>query len=195
MIRLPFEVNQLEPFQSREALFYHYEKHHKAYETKVLEYLSKQDHKPETLEELLHTTEGKEIHNHVAQLWNHNFFWNCLTPESPGEPVGELSRHVFDQFKSYENFKKEFEDKAMKHFGSGWVWLLRDDSNELHIKTTHDAENPLVAGLTPLVTCDLWEHAYYVDYKHNRELYLHRFWSYVNWPYAEQIFKQRLKVY
>src|SRR5205085_7447264 len=123
--------------------------------------------------------------NNAAQIWNHNFFWNCLTPKQ-SQPAGKLEQAIGKQFESLDAFKKKFTKTAADTFGSGWAWLVKDAAGALAIVSTSNAGNPLTAGQTPLLTCDVWEHAYYIDYRNVRATYLEHFWALVNWPFVER---------
>jgi len=130
-------------------------------------------------------TETGSVYNLAAQIWNHTFYWNSLKPNGGGLPSETLMAKIVSDFGSYETFQSQFNDIAGAHFGSGWAWLVLDSSKKLKVVGTHDAENPLKDGSVPLMTCDVWEHAYYIDYRNDRLTYLKNFWSVVNWEWAE----------
>ncbi|HUS23805.1 MAG TPA: superoxide dismutase [Candidatus Binatia bacterium] len=180
---LPFAPNALEPHLSRETLELHHGKHHRTYVDKVNRLLAERPGLAELpLEEILLQAQGALFDN-AAQAWNHDFFWKCLTPEEPPVPESlrlALERHFGDE----DRFEKLFTEKAIAVFGSGWAWLVRDAESRLEIVTTANGDNPLLDGRTPLLTCDVWEHAYYLDYRNDREQYLQHFWRIVNWEFV-----------
>ena len=183
--KLPYNLDALAPQISKETLEYHYGKHHQAYVTKLnaaLENDSKLAKK--SLEELvLETNAG--IFNNAAQVWNHTFYWNCLTPNGGGEPKGALLEAIKKNFESWDKFKTEFTNQSATLFGSGWAWLVKNGDGSLAIVQTKDAENPLTDDQKPLLTCDVWEHAYYIDYRNERPKYIDAFWKVVNWEFVE----------
>ncbi len=180
---LPYAMDALAPHMSQETLEYHYGKHHQTYVTNLNNLLKGTEHESASLEELIKTASGG-VFNNAAQVWNHSFFWQCLTPSSYAEPRGELLLAIKRAFGSFDVFKQQFTDTAVKTFGSGWAWLVQDDKGELRIMSTSNAENPMTQGLKPLLTCDVWEHAYYIDYRNRRPDYLTAFWSLVNWDFV-----------
>ncbi len=180
---LPYEMNALEPYISQETLEYHYGKHHKAYVDKLNNLLNGSDDAKKSLEELIKTTKGG-VFNNAAQVWNHTLYWNCMKPNGGGEPKGALAEAINKAFGSFSEFKQKFSDTAATTFGSGWAWLVKDSSGALHIVSTSNAENPLQKNQTPLLTCDVWEHAYYIDYRNARPKYIENFWSLVNWDFV-----------
>jgi Fe-Mn family superoxide dismutase len=141
-----------------------------------------------SLEELVKTETGK-VFNNAAQVWNHNFYWKSMKPGGGGQPTGKIADAIKHSFGSFEEFKKKFMEAGNNHFGSGWVWLVRDDNNKLEIIDLHDAGNPLTMGKVPVLTCDVWEHAYYIDYKNDRAKYLEVWWNVVNWDFASSNLK------
>eukprot|EP00397_Hematodinium_sp_SG-2012_P040874 GEMP01044873.1.p1 GENE.GEMP01044873.1~~GEMP01044873.1.p1 ORF type:complete len:225 (+),score=42.70 GEMP01044873.1:44-676(+) len=179
---LPWAKNALAPHISEETIDFHYGKHHKTYVDK-LNGLTKDSNTP--LEELCKTSSGA-IFNNAAQIYNHTFYWNSLSPNGGGNPTGKLLEKINQDFGSVDNFKKEFSAAAVGHFGSGWAWLVVDKDGKLKVTQTHDAANPLsTATGTPLLTCDVWEHAYYIDHRNLRPKYLESWWNLVNWQWAE----------
>jgi Fe-Mn family superoxide dismutase len=180
---LPYARDALEPHMSRETLDYHYGKHHKAYVDKVNQLIEGTEHEDDPLEELVMQS-GGTLFNNAAQVWNHNFFWNCLTPsqESPGEKV----QAVLKNFGGLESFQTQFAKAAVDTFGSGWAWLVKDKAGAVRIVSTSDANNPLKNGQIALLTCDVWEHAYYIDHRNDRGAYLEDFWPLVNWQFVAE---------
>ena len=178
---LPYAKDALEPQMSRETLDYHYGKHHKAYVDKVNSLIGGTEFGDASLEELVAESAG-EIFNNAAQVWNHTFFWNCLSPrrQSPGR---EISR-ALEALGGFESFQTQFDQAASGLFGSGWTWLVKDARNTLKIMTTSNANTPLRDGHVPLLTCDMWEHAYYIDHRNDRAAYLKNFWPLVNWEFV-----------
>jgi Fe-Mn family superoxide dismutase len=166
---------------SRETLDYHYGKHHKGYVDRVNSLLAGSEFEDASLEELVRESSGT-LFNNAAQVWNHDFFWNCLTPQrkSPGR---ELSK-VLDPLGGFEAFREQFDKAAVNLFGSGWTWLVKDKGGALKIVTTADANTPLRDGQVALLTCDVWEHAYYIDHRNDRAAYLKDFWALVNWDFV-----------
>jgi superoxide dismutase, Fe-Mn family len=178
---LPYAKDALEPHMSRETLDYHYGKHHKAYVDKVNNLIGGTEFGDASLEELVAESAG-EIFNNAAQVWNHTFFWNCLSPrrQSPGR---EISR-ALEALGGFEPFQTQFDQAASGLFGSGWTWLVKDARDTLKIMTTSNANTPLRDGHVPLLTCDMWEHAYYIDHRNDRAAYLKNFWPLVNWEFV-----------
>lgn len=181
--KLPYEMNALEPHISQETLEYHYGKHHQAYVTNLNKLTEGSDDANKSLEDLIKTT-SSGIFNNAAQVWNHTFYWNCLSPNGGGEPTGELAEAINKTFGSFAEFKELFSQKAATTFGSGWAWLVKNSSGELDIVSTSNAGNPLTDDLKPLMTCDVWEHAYYIDYRNARPKYIESFWNLVNWDFV-----------
>jgi len=181
---LPYARDALAPHMSQETLDYHYGKHHKAYVDNGNKLIAGTEFEDMPIEEIVMKSNGK-IFNNAAQVWNHTFFWNCLTPsqEAPGK---KLTDALVKEFGGVEDFKKQFTEVAAGTFGSGWAWLVKKEDGSLAIVSTSNAGNPMTDGLKPLLTCDVWEHAYYVDYRNARPSYLEHFWSLVNWSFVEQ---------
>lgn len=179
---LPYGENDLAPHITAETIQYHYGKHHAAYVGKLNELLDGDDSK--SLDELVKTTEGG-VFNNAAQVWNHTFYWNCMKPNGGGAPSGDLAAAIERDFGSYDAFVAQFKAAAMARFGSGWAWLVADASGKLSVVETLNAGNPLTDGLKPLLTCDVWEHAYYIDFRNARPKYLETFFkSLVNWDFV-----------
>ncbi|SEQ11890.1 superoxide dismutase, Fe-Mn family [Solimonas aquatica] len=180
---LPFARDALAPHMSAETLDYHYGKHHKAYVDNGNKLIAGTEFENLTLEDIVKKSSGK-IFNNAAQVWNHNFFWNSLTPNQKA-PGAKLSAALQKSFGSVEEFKKQFTEVAIGTFGSGWAWLVQNPDGSLAITSTSNAATPLTTNQKPLLTCDVWEHAYYVDYRNARPTYLEHFWALVNWEFAE----------
>jgi Fe-Mn family superoxide dismutase len=172
---------------SKEQLTYHYDKHHQGYVTKLnAAAQSNADLSKKTIEDLIATEKGP-IFNLAAQIFNHTFYWNSMSPNGGGAPTNRIANEINASFGSFDKFKEEFTNAAVGHFGSGWAWLVKDTAtNKLKVFQTHDAGTPLTEpGLKPILTCDVWEHAYYVDYRNDRAAYVKAFWNAVNWEFAE----------
>jgi Fe-Mn family superoxide dismutase len=182
--KLPFAQDALEPLISAETLEYHYGKHHAKYVSTLNELISGTELELRSLEEIVQKASGK-VFNNAAQAWNHTFYWNCLTPDS-SEPEPPLAAVIDQQFGSVDQFKQQFTDAATSLFGSGWVWLVKDATGKLTIEQGGNAETPFSKGATPILTCDVWEHAYYIDYRNARPKYVEAFWNLVNWPFVAQ---------
>jgi len=180
---LPYAKNALEPHISAETLEYHYGKHHKTYVDKLNGMIEGTEHDGKSLEAIITSASGG-LFNNAAQVWNHTFYWNCLSPEGGGEPQGALADAINRDFGSFENFKEKFTESAIGNFGSGWTWLVRNTDGSLAIVNTDDADTPLTGDAKPLLTCDVWEHAYYIDYRNARPKYLEAFWNLVNWNFV-----------
>ena len=181
---LPYAREALEPHMSRETLDYHYGKHHKAYVDNGNKLIAGTEFEKMDLDEIVKKYSVK-IFNNAAQVWNHTFFWNCLTPTQTA-PGKKLTDALVKQFGGIDDFKKQFTETAMNTFGSGWAWLVKNADGSLAIVSTPNAGNPMTAGQKPLLTCDVWEHAYYVDYRNARATFLEHFWSLVNWSFVEK---------
>ena len=182
--KLPYALDALQPHMSRETLEYHYGKHHKTYVDKVNELAVGTEFEDKTLDEIVLGARGK-LFNNAAQAWNHNFFWRCLTPR-PQEVPEDLSEAFKQSFGSVEAFQKQFSQVATNLFGSGWAWLVATSDGSLDVVATKNAGNPMTDGLHPLLACDVWEHAYYIDYRNARPAYLQQYWSLVNWDWVRE---------
>ncbi len=181
---LPYAQDALEPHISAETLSYHYGKHHQTYVTKLNGLVEGTELANKSLEEIVKTSEGG-VFNNAAQVWNHTFYWNCLSPNGGGEPTGALADAINASFGSFADFQAELNDKAVNNFGSSWTWLVKKADGSLAIVNTSNAATPLTdASVTPILTVDLWEHAYYIDYRNVRPDYLKGFWALVNWEFA-----------
>ncbi len=181
--KLPYAKNALAPYISEETLEYHHGKHHAAYVAKLNELVANTKLAGMSLEEILRTSNGA-IFNNGAQHWNHSFYWKCMAPKAVGTPNGELAAAIRRDFKSFDEFKKSFDAAAEGQFGSGWAWLVQKNDGSLAIEKTPNAENPLTRSLRPLLACDVWEHAYYIDYRNARPKYVEAFWNVVNWQFV-----------
>lgn len=180
---LPFERNALEPHISAETIDYHYGKHHKAYVDKLNELTPGTEFADMSLEEIIKKSDGT-IFNNAAQVWNHTFYWYCLQPGGGKEPSGKLADAINAAFGDFTKFKEQFTDTAIKTFGSGWAWLVQRKDGSVALVSTSNAATPLTGEDTPLMTCDVWEHAYYIDYRNARPKYLEHFWKLVNWEFV-----------
>lgn len=184
---LPWAADALEPHISAKTIEYHYGKHHQAYVTNLNNLIPGTPFENATLEEIILKGEGG-IFNNGAQVWNHTFYWNCLSPNGGGQPTGKLAEAINNQFGSFEVFKEKFTAAAATLFGSGWAWLVKNADGQLEITQESNAGNPLRQGKTPLLTCDVWEHAYYIDKKNARPAYLGEFWQLIDWKAVEARF-------
>jgi Fe-Mn family superoxide dismutase len=191
---LPYAYDALEPSISDRTLHFHHDKHHGTYVKTVNELLEKAGKSPATLEEVIvgaakEGEKGRKLFNNAAQAWNHAFFWNCMTP-SPGAPASDLAAAIERSFGDVAKLGQEFVEKGAGHFGSGWVWLTADKQGKLEIESTHDAHDMVTeTGRAPLLVCDLWEHAYYLDYQNDRKKFLTTwFGALPNWAFAGQQF-------
>ncbi|MDP6955934.1 MAG: Fe-Mn family superoxide dismutase [Planctomycetota bacterium] len=184
---LPYSNDALTPHISAETIEYHYGKHHNAYVTNLNNLTADTDWASKSLEEIIKGADGG-LFNNAAQVWNHSFYWNCLAPDGGGAPSGALATAIDAAFGSFTAFQEAFTKAAATQFGSGWAWLVREADGSLAITQTANAGNPMTDGATPLLTCDVWEHAYYVDYRNARPQYIAAFWTLVNWDFvAEQL--------
>lgn len=182
---LPYDLGDLDGFVSEEQMDYHYNKHHEAYFKKLNMLV---DGKPEAdmdLEKLVIKSDGG-VFNNAAQAWNHSFFWECMSPNGGGKPKEKTLAAIEKDFGGFENFKKELSDKAAKLFGSGWAWLAKDESGKIEIMPLSNADTPLKHGKTPILTLDVWEHAYYIDYRNARPQFIEKFFDVINWDFVEK---------
>jgi Fe-Mn family superoxide dismutase len=180
---LPYAGDALEPYISAETIDYHFGKHHRAYVDNLNRLTDGTDWQEASLTAIMATATGG-IYNNAAQVWNHSFYWNSLSPEGGGEPPADVAEAIEAAFGSLEAFKESFSSAAVSHFGSGWAWLVRKADGSLSITSTSNADNPLREGATPVLTCDVWEHAYYIDYRNARPKYVEAFWDLVNWAFV-----------
>ncbi|MHC1719895.1 MAG: superoxide dismutase [Clostridiaceae bacterium] len=187
LINLPFSMEALEPIISKETLEYHYGKHHQAYITNLNKLIIGTEFENMSLEEIImKSSDG--IFNNAAQVFNHTFYWNCLAPNAGGEPKGELAEAINKTFGSFDSFKEKFSKTAATVFGSGWAWLVKNKDGELEIVSTGNAGNPITDGKKPLLTFDVWEHAYYIDYRNARPAYIEKLWNLINWDFVSSNF-------
>lgn len=182
--QLPYAADSLEPAISRRTVDFHYGKHEKAYIDNLNNLIEGTEFADLPLEEIIHDAKGP-LFNNASQAWNHIFYFFSFSPDGGGEPEGELREAIDRDFGSFENFKKEFVDAGVKLFGSGWVWLSRDNDGKLFITQEGNAGNPITKGLTPILTFDVWEHAYYLDYQNRRADALNALWDIIDWPIVE----------
>jgi Fe-Mn family superoxide dismutase len=182
---LPYSNDALAPSISPETLEFHYGKHHASYVTKLNAAIPGTEWENSTLEEIVKGAKGG-IFNNAAQIWNHTFYWNSLKPNGGGEPTGAIADGITSKWGSFADFKTAFSTSAATNFGSGWTWLVKSASGDLEIVNTDDAGCPITNGQTPILTLDVWEHAYYIDYRNARPKYIESFWNLVNWDFANK---------
>ena len=182
---LQFSMDALQPHISKETLEYHYGKHHNAYVTNLNNLIPGPEFEDLALEDIIKKAPAGGLFNNAAQVWNHSFYWNCLSPNGGGEPTGKLLEAINKAFGSFDEFKAKFTKSAVTNFGSGWTWLVNGE-NGLEIINTSNAGTALTSGKTALLTCDVWEHAYYVDYRNARPQYVEAFWNLVNWGFVNK---------
>lgn len=180
---LPYANDALVPHISVETIEYHYGKHHQTYVTNLNNLIPGTEFEGLSLEEIVKKSSGG-IFNNAAQVWNHTFYWNSLSPNGGGEPTGAIADAINSSFGSFEKFKEELTKTAVTTFGSGWAWLVKNADGSLALVSTSNAATPLTTEQTPILTVDVWEHAYYVDYRNLRPKYLEAFWALVNWDFA-----------
>lgn len=185
--KLPYAMDALQPHISKETLEYHYGKHHKAYVDNLNKLVKETEFEKMSLEEIIKKSSGG-IFNNAAQVWNHTFYWHCMTPKSTNEPSGKLADAINKTFGSFEEFKKLFSQTAISTFGSGWGWLVKNADGGIEIISTSNAGTPMQQNKKALLTCDVWEHAYYIDYRNMRPTYVDKFWNLVNWDFVAENF-------
>jgi Fe-Mn family superoxide dismutase len=187
---LPWAKDALEPFMSRETIEYHYEKHHRGYLTKLRTAIAETPQAQQSLEELIRNAQGA-VFNNAAQVWNHDFFWQCMEPRGGGEPSGEIGHRLRDAFGSFAAFRETFVNVGTACFGSGYVWLIVDRDGSLRVVATANADNPLTKRQVPLLGCDVWEHAYYLDHRNARGTFLETFLDrLVSWDRLTDLLRQ-----
>jgi len=183
LMKLPYELDALEPYMSKETLEFHYGKHHQTYVTKLNALVEGTKYENFSLEEIVKSSEGG-LFNNAAQVFNHDFFWKGLTPNGSKVPV-DVEVALAKEFGSFDKFKEKFSNIAINHFGSGWAWLVKNNTTgKLEIIDVSNAQTPITQDYTPILTCDVWEHAYYVDTRNARPKYLENFWNLVNWDFV-----------
>ncbi len=180
---LPYAKNALEPFISAETLEFHYGKHHQTYVTNLNNLIKGTEFENLSLEDIIKKSSGG-IFNNAAQVWNHTFYWNGFKPNGGGAPTGRLADAITAKWGSFDEFKKAFAQCAITTFGSGWAWLVKKPDGSLDLVSTSNAATPLTTDNKPLLTCDVWEHAYYIDYRNARAGYVEKFWEIVNWDFV-----------
>ena len=185
---LPFAKDALEPHISAETLDFHHGKHHNTYVTKLNGLVPGTEYEGKSLEEIILSAPAGGVFNNAAQIWNHTFYWNSLSPNGGGEPTGPIADAINAKWGSFAEFQADFNDKAVNNFGSSWTWLVKNDDFSLEIVNTSNAGTPMTNRQRAILTCDLWEHAYYIDYRNVRPDYLKGFWALVNWDFANQNF-------
>lgn len=184
---LPYAHDALAPHISKETLEFHHDKHHQTYVTNLNNLIKGTEFENSTLEEIVKKSSGG-IFNNAAQVWNHTFYWDSMKPNGGGQPTGALADAINAKFGSFDKFKEEFTKTAVGTFGSGWAWLVKKTDGSLDLVSTSNAATPLTTDAKPLLTCDVWEHAYYIDYRNARPKYVEAFWNVVNWDFASKNF-------
>lgn len=185
--KLPYALDALQPYISSETLEYHYGKHHLAYVNKLNSLIPGTEFEGKSLEDIIKKSSGA-IFNNAAQVWNHTFYWHCMTPKANQEPTGKLADAIKKYFGSFESFKEKFTQTSINQFASGWGWLVKNQNGDLEIFSTSNAGTPMTEGKHALLTCDVWEHAYYIDTRNDRPKYVNNFWQLVNWDFVNEKF-------
>ncbi len=183
---LPYAMDALQPHISKETLEYHYGKHHQAYVTNLNNLIKGTEYENASLEEIVKKSSGG-VFNNAAQVWNHTFYWNCMSPNG-GKPAGKVVDAINAKWGSFDKFKEEFSKSAVGNFGSGWTWLVKKGDGSVDIVNTSNAGTPITGSDKPLLTCDVWEHAYYIDTRNARPKYVENWWNLVNWDFVNQNF-------
>jgi superoxide dismutase, Fe-Mn family len=184
---LPYAMDALQPHISKETLEFHYGKHHQTYVTNLNNLIKGTEFENMALEDIVKKSAGG-MFNNAAQIWNHTFYWYCLKPSGGGQPTGALADAINKKFGSFDEFKKQFTQTCVTTFGSGWGWLVKNADGSIELMSTSNAQSPMTSGKTALLTCDVWEHAYYVDYRNRRPDYVAAFWNLVNWDFVSKNF-------
>ena len=187
---LPYDLDALAPHISEETLQFHHGKHHQAYVNKLNDLVPGSEFEGLSLEEIIMKAEPGVLYNQAAQVWNHTFYWHSMSPNGGGQPTGALADAIKNNFGSFDTFKEKFTAAALGQFGSGWAWLVKNSDGSLGVEKTSNANNPMNNGQTPILTCDVWEHAYYIDTRNDRGKYVGNFWELVNWSFAEENFNR-----
>jgi len=180
---LPYALDALAPHISKETLEYHHGKHHAAYVNNLNNLAKGTENESKSLEDIIKSSSGG-LFNNAAQVWNHTFYWNSMSPNGGGAPTGKVLEGINAKWGSFDKFKEEFNKSAAGNFGSGWTWLVQKTDGSFDIVNTDDAETPLTTSDVALMTCDVWEHAYYIDYRNARPKYLEHFWNLINWDFV-----------
>jgi len=180
---LPYASDALQPVISPETIAYHHGKHHQTYVNNLNKLIAGTEYEQMSLEDIIKNSSGG-IFNNAAQIFNHSFYWRCLRPNGGGEPTGKLAELINKNFGTLAAFKEKFSNIAVGTFGSGWAWLVQNADGSLSVESTSNAATPITEGKTPLLTCDVWEHAYYIDYRNARPTYVEKFWDIVNWDFV-----------
>ena len=186
---LPYDLDALEPYMSAETLDYHFDRHHRGYVEKLNSAIKGTRLEEQTLEYIVCEEADEGVFQNPAQAWNHEFFWHCLRPGDAHKVCDGVADALRADFGSFDQFQKEFTDTALNTFGSGWAWLVNTPKQGLRVMATSNADTPLTQGFTPLLTCDVWEHAYYIDHRNDRSAYLDAFWRLVNWEFVSRNFE------
>ncbi len=188
--KLPYDLDGLEPLISKKTLEYHYGKHHAAYINKLNELIGTGDQINMPIEDIVAKADDGPLFNNAAQAYNHTFYWYGMKPPKSADQAnpatGDIADAIKEAFGSFDEFKQQFTDTALKHFGSGWAWLLKNKSGKLEVKGMHDAMTPVKDGDTPLLALDVWEHAYYLDYQNARPDYITAFWQLIDWDFVQK---------
>jgi Fe-Mn family superoxide dismutase len=184
---LPYAKDALAPHISAETLEFHHGKHHATYVTKLNGLIPGTEFEGKSLEDIIKSSSGG-VFNNAAQIWNHTFYWNSLSPNGGGEPSGALAEAINAKWGSFEAFQAAFNDKAVNNFGSSWTWLVKNSDGSLDIVNTSNAATPITEDQTPIITVELWEHAYYIDFRNLRPKYLEAFWALANWEFGAENF-------
>lgn len=184
---LPYATDALQPHISRETIEFHYGKHHQAYVTNLNNLVKGTEFENLSLEDIIRKSSGG-VFNNAAQIWNHTFYWHCLSPKGGGQPKGPLGDAIAKKFGGFDAFKEAFTKNCVGNFGSGWTWLVKKADGSVDVVNTSNAATPLTGADKPLLTCDVWEHAYYIDYRNKRPDYVAAFWNLVNWEFAGKNF-------
>lgn len=184
---LPYAMDALQPHISKETLEFHYGKHHQTYVTNLNNLIKGTEFENMALEDIVKKSAGG-MFNNAAQIWNHTFYWFCLKPNGGGQPTGALADAINKKFGSFDEFKKQFTQTCVTTFGSGWGWLVKNADGSIELMSTSNAQSPMTSSKTALLTCDVWEHAYYVDYRNRRPDYVAAFWNLVNWDFVAKNF-------
>lgn len=184
---LPYGTDALAPIISKETIEYHYGKHHRTYVEKLNELIKGTEFEKKELNEIIVKAPKGPIYNNAAQVFNHTFYWNGMAPKAGGNPVGKIATLIDAEFGSFQKFQEQFNAAALSLFGSGWVWLVQNEKGKLEIKQMSNADCPLSHNLKPLLTCDVWEHAYYIDYRNARKTYVESWWKLVNWNHINTL--------